>query len=452
MDKNIIKYIPSFNLKNIPIDKYDKNFTFIVNSKKYQTNRLYADILSPTVCQFHYSDESINEIIININDKNKTETDNFNDFLNFYKYDEISIDEACEKQYDEYFLKLGNFQEYFKLHPELFEQFTVDNILNRLENIKRISEQNSNLISFIEQYNNIDSILNFISEHFNEIDQKEIKNLNYEEFEQIFQNENLKLTDEDTLLEFILNKYKGDPIYSNLFEYVCFKNVSEKTLSKFIAEFDFSDLNSGAWKSICNRLLPHKDDKDNENKNRYTSKQSNFLEFKHEKGNEFHGILRYLVDKTGGNIHDNGTIKITSNSYQTNHYPKNLVDYDDISYFASRNVKDIFILFDFIDKKVQLSNYSILSESRGRNLCHLRNWVLEVSNDNDQWEIIDEHTNDPTLNNSNVTATFDTKILNSFYRYVRLRQTGFSWHCGNKFYFFWIPNIEFYGRIEMNST
>lgn len=33
------------NMKGIPFHKYEKNFTFIVNNKQYETSRFIADIL-----------------------------------------------------------------------------------------------------------------------------------------------------------------------------------------------------------------------------------------------------------------------------------------------------------------------------------------------------------------------------------------------------------------------
>lgn len=69
-------------------------------------------------------------------------------------------------------------------------------------------------------------------------------------------------------------------------------------------------------------------------------------EFIHQKGNEFHGIMRYLTEQTGGNIHDNNTIEITTNTKCQ--HPKNLVDYDKDNYYNSDSVKfEPKICFDF---------------------------------------------------------------------------------------------------------
>ena len=69
--------IDSFN--EIPFDKYEKNFTFIVNEKEYPTSRIIADLLSPTIRQFHFTDESINSFIINTT--HQEESHDFSEFL-----------------------------------------------------------------------------------------------------------------------------------------------------------------------------------------------------------------------------------------------------------------------------------------------------------------------------------------------------------------------------------
>lgn len=52
-----------------------------------------------------------------------------------------------------------------------------------------------------------------------------------------------------------------------------------------------------------------------------------------------------------------------------------------------------------------LKFYSIKSGSNGSNSYHLRNWVIEVSNDAKKWEIVDSHLNELSLNGSEKFVT-----------------------------------------------
>ena len=53
------------NFKSIPFDKYENNFTFIVNGNEWKTNRLIADLLSPIIRKYHYQDQTIDQFVIN---------------------------------------------------------------------------------------------------------------------------------------------------------------------------------------------------------------------------------------------------------------------------------------------------------------------------------------------------------------------------------------------------
>lgn len=76
---------------DMPLDRYEKNFSFIVNGQEIKTNRLIADFLSPIIRRFHYSDSSINTFSINIKKEND-ETDEmisncFKEFLALFTFE-----------------------------------------------------------------------------------------------------------------------------------------------------------------------------------------------------------------------------------------------------------------------------------------------------------------------------------------------------------------------------
>ena len=175
--------------------------------------------------------------------------------------------------------------------------------------------------------------------------------------------------------------------------------------------------------------------------------------FEHNPSSEFDGIINYLTKKTGGNIHKNGTIKITASSVNRHSFnnpdPENCVDLsNDSSGYKSSNDVLSWILFDFKERKIELESYSILSNS-SNDFGQLRSWVIEVSNDESNWTKIDDHSNDSTLKKEKFIATFKVQKENEgFYRYIRLRQTGNSWHMNGSGKLINIPKIEFYGKLK----
>ena len=432
------------NVKNIPIDKYEQNFTFIVNGKRYQTSRVKADLLSPVVSGYHLIDESIEEMSITTKGgkekETQTEIDYFSDFLKLTDFSTKSIDENHRKHYIEYFYELGNMKEYLRLQLEYLDDLSPENVIDRLQFIYQM-----NVIK--EENENMQEIIKYASTHFEEMNKEEMKKLEPELLEEIIRNPSLRLNEEDSLIEFILELYKIDSKYSTLFEYVEFENVNVDSLQKFIDLFDIELLNSQIWKRICQRLISS--ETSNETTDRYNVK---YITREHEEGTEFNGLLRYLSDETGGNIHDNGTIEVTSNSiYSDSYHPKYLLDYQNTesNYYHSNSTSDGYICFDFKDRKIQLTSYTIKSYATSPNNCHLKNWNIEVSDDKEHWIKIDEHTNDPTLNNSRIVATFNIKDKTNFYQYVRLHQTGTNWY-GDHYMIFY--SLEMYGKLyEPNS-
>ena len=434
------------NIKSIPFDKYEKNFTFIVNGKRYEKSRFVADLLSPIICKYHYNDETNNEFTINTSPTNteNQDVDPFEEFLKLINSEEVELDEQKRQQYGEYFLQLGNIREYFVLVPFNIDDLTADNILARLKSMEKI--QKSEIIDN-EQFQ---KMIKYASEHFYELRAEEIKKLDNEIINEILKREELRIKSEDSLLELILEIYEEDHSISYLFEYVNFNNLSRSSISKFIDSFDIDYLCHGTFKKICESINVGKENDKPES--RYKSPA---LEFKYEQGKEFEGIMKYLSDQTGGNIHDNGTIEITANSINgSNVVPKNIVDYQNDGnwfQFNSNQTPNAEICFDFKNMQVQLTSYSIKSNCWSKNDDHLKSWILEISKDGKKWEKIDEHNNDSQLNNKYAVATFNTKETNSFYRYVRLTQTGPNWHGNNNDYHTGISMIEFHGKLIVPS-
>ena len=120
-----------------------------------------------------------------------------------------------------------------------------------------------------------------------------MKELPFSLIEAIIKNEKLVVDDEDQLLEFILEKYEEQIEFTELFEYVDFRNVQKETLVKFIDKFNIENINSGIWKSICKCILDDFQEKSKQHQN-----LNEVIEIKFEQNKEFKGIMNYLYEKT----------------------------------------------------------------------------------------------------------------------------------------------------------
>ena len=265
----------------------------------------------------------------------------------------------------------------------------------------------------------------------------------------IIPSDQLVVRDEDWLFDIILNLYENDSSYSKLFSEILFTNLSTESIENFIKRFSIDDIDQEIWISFCKRLLPS--EKDEKISGRYIK---SFKEFKLEEGHEFEGIMNQLTKETGGNIHDNGTIEITTNSIECDsksYHPKNLVDYKSTNYYEFKEEPNAFVCFEFKDRGIQLSGYSIGSGANDPNSHHLRNWVVEVSKDGKKYEEVDRHSDYYELNGPKIIRTFNVKKTNrEFYRFIRLRSTGYSWdgYPNSNKYMMYFYYIEFFGKLE----
>lgn len=195
----------------------------------------------------------------------------------------------------------------------------------------------------------------------------------------------------------------------------------------------------------------HKKSKDKHDK-KHKDSHSRIETFELKPGNQFNGIIHYLTEKTGGNIHKNGTIELTSNSTisSANHQePENVLDYQSNSCFGAKSgSKDFWVCFDFKNRKIEITDYTI--QSYRFSSGHLKNWVLETSKDNENWTQIDQHSDDLALNGMNKIASFKANPK-GFARYCRIRHTGEFWDY-RPFASPGFSKIEFYGRLKSKKA
>ena len=446
--------LDSRNLKNIPLHKYTSDFTFLVNGKEYKTNRFVADLLSPIIRQYHFTDETINEFSFSINNKDNNEDDYFHDFLNLSRFTKSKVDPIKKKYYSKYFLKLGNIDEYFRILPEYSEELTIENSIDLLIQMTELLTMNFNdtdsqLKSKISS--NIKQLISFIAKNFDFINKNKIKELDIEIIEEIISNESLQLQEEDSLLKFLITLYEEDNKYSPLFENVIFQNVQKETFELFISSFSLSDINNSIWESIRQRFLsPESKQKQQCENLRYLTQFQN-INFQYQKGsNELDGIINYLISTNEKKL-ENEMIKITSNSVldPLKYHPRNLIEYEKNNGYASKDDGNAFVCFDFKDKEIQLTSYSIQSSNSEANYHHLKNWSIEVSNDGNNWIEIDHHEDCPKLNGQKIIANFEVQQVNEYNRFVRIRQTGNSWAFWGNHNSLFFYSIEFFGNLRI---
>jgi hypothetical protein len=159
-----------------------------------------------------------------------------------------------------------------------------------------------------------------------------------------------------------------------------------------------------------------------------------------------HGIIRHLSEKCGGNVHAKGVVTITASSQNQNLRVHQLANLDSDTIFNSQNLPNQWFCYDFKDRRVILSQYSVRTyKYAGYNP---RSWVVESSVDGETWSELDRKVNCDDL--------FDSKVVRTFpiahpveCRMVRFRQTGPN--CRNHHHLC-LTAFEVFGTVQENVT
>lgn len=173
------------NVNHLPFQRYEKNFTFIVNGKVYETTRIIADLLSPFIRNLHFIDETINEFSFNtkIETNPNDNTDYFSDFLALSKFEIVYIDAKHRQYYSEYFNHLGNYNEYFRLHPTITDEITTKDAIDQLISITEYTSINHETKEFFDK--KIRSLVKSVAVNFECIDKRKLRSLSYDIIEEI---------------------------------------------------------------------------------------------------------------------------------------------------------------------------------------------------------------------------------------------------------------------------
>ena len=141
-------------------------------------------------------------------------------------------------------------------------------------------------------------------------------------------------------------------------------------------------------------------------------------------------------------------MNITASGVNSGYNPINAVIYEDKKkYFDSTNQPNSWICFEFKNHKIIPNSYTIRSiDGWGQNSDHPKSWIIECSNDQNSWEIVDDVKDCNYLNGSYLVHTFEIKNqTNKEYKYLRMRSTGPD--CSNDSHFLSFDSFEVYGTL-----
>ena len=260
----------------------------------------------------------------------------------------------------------------------------------------------------------LSSLRDGLAYRFYDIKKEILDDLEVETLQILLSSPSLRITDEDSLYNFVRSRSENDVRYASLFEFIQFEYLSVNSIEDFASfapEYLLDNITSGIWTRICGRLI--------QDAKRKTNPRVPIPPFVCDQSKPLDGIIAYLTRECGGNVHDKQIVKVKASDYSdTTHPPRNVVDLGTSSGYIS-NAEEAWICYDFKKQRVIPTSYSLNGL-----WCDLTFWAIDVSNDGteDSWTEIDHrHNNDLTSTQTRSFAISD--IPSQSVRFVRVRMT-----------------------------
>ena len=170
-------------------------------------------------------------------------------------------------------------------------------------------------------------------------------------------------------------------------------------------------------------------------------------EFVCDETSPLQGIIAYLTQMAGGNVHEKDVVQVTASSVASTcpSSLKNAVELDTDSDFCTENQPGSWICYDFKERRVSPTSYSIRSH---RDLTRPKSWKIEVSNDGSSWICVDHRENScDLLGNGFVTHNFSISTTpGGTFRFLRLSLTGENHNGSNRLD---VTALEIFGTLSV---
>lgn len=417
------------SILHVPLQNYENNFTFIVNNERFLTNHLVSDLISPKISKMHAIDATIEKYYINTNS-----TGDFNTILKLATFHEQQISKNDIPFIIEVLEKLENTTS-VEFNIKEYDEESNNSILSSLKSLSKYQEYPNFYNKKISE--KVDTISSQIYK-MNEEGKKIFKTLDFYIIEKIINNSNLSIESEDQLVELIIELCLKKSKFCELFSYVYFVNVSSDVMKKFFNHIMPDELTREAWTSLSERLSqeivkPKKTA--NQEQTRY--KKAVLIEYKNE---PFEGIINHF--NKNSNIKEEIDISFSSRESEKVDQWRIIRSEEKEACFYTEIEENPFICIEFKKHTIIPTHYTIRA---GADNSNPRKFVIEGSNNNKDWTLIDKNKNCTELRDRIAVHTFSIKkeVAKPF-KFIRIRHYGINWNNRNLLQ---IRSLEFFGKI-----
>jgi hypothetical protein len=314
-------------------------FAFVVGGREYYCKRFQASFVSARICEMLASDPTIDHFVVE-GLRQEDVCDAFEDVISLLNGQTITLRET-NVEFLRFICKC--------LVNEELEEMILEYEFGS-EGLK-LGNAVSRLLKKFEFGLSIDEEVHFIATHFYEYEAHQLQPLGFDHLENVISQDSLRLLNEDSLLEFISDLGRD---FFDLMRYIECQYLSAKSMDGFLEMVSYRSIDSIVWSSLCRRLRRDLADSSGMPDRFVKSSQFPFAE-----DSPLSGIMAHLAAECQGNVQAKGIVDIEASS--TGYGQLWQVADQGNSYWRSENEANSWIRFDFKDKRILSTDYSVQS-------------------------------------------------------------------------------------------
>jgi hypothetical protein len=411
-------------LHNINLDLYPKDFTFSINSHDFDCPMFVAEVLSHRVSELRRLDPTANCLSLSYPFLANT---TLSRFASFFDRLEFPVPTSLDDPIVTLLSVLGNRGVF---DGEWAQDLTVDNV-TRIYELKMLNGTDC------------EREIEFMAANFDSVKGK----LKDDAVDSVLTSPSLKVTTEDSLLDFVWERIETDPSHSSLLVHVRYEFLSAESRSRYVSIVDgaFSEypgLVSSLWfrhRDLLLKSVPLILD----DVNRYVHKPTLELCSSSGLGN---GVIGYLRGRYGADSVEITAAHTGSSRFTVGYSgrsPSCAAEYDSDLGWYDANTTPSWLMFDLKDRRAAITSYIIkfglLSQTNPKR------WALTGSNDLENWTMIDDRSTESSRRGDYETVTYRcTGDTQTKFRYVRIEYRDQFW---GSFYYMGFASLDLFGSL-----
>ena len=391
-------------LGNLPLRNYEvRKFVFVVGDVEFETTNLCADFVSLKLARLHRSSPELSRFVLEGSSALVVR-----DLMKLCRGETVSVNQGNKEGLRELARQLEIVELYTFLEEAYPEEITLENALDRL-----VAKESMKIVCEAE--------VEFVAIHLFDFDKKELAKVPIGVVQSVLSSGSVDGSRCEEIFALVESLCRINPSFFPLFEFVAFEKLKVESVSRFIQVCDSLkgnvSLGSGVWRSLCKRLVMKVGGEECEPAGIPGRVSIQLVET-----DPLNGILTFLTQKCGGNVHKQGIVAVTASSYYSIRYPTNIVDFDHEEYFYSKNEPNQWVQYEFKTGRVIVDYYTLKTRQFGGGY-HIQSWVVEGSTDGQNWDEINRQENVKELAQEGCVRSFPVDSTSEF-RFLRIRQTG----------------------------